>query len=184
MLEVERGSVEHFNSGHQKMFGFIKPDKRRPNGRDVFFHISGAKQFSETFLGNLELEPGTEMEKRHIPRRGEKIVYLSIDDVKGPKAYLWAFASDWDKGLAEIAKRPSPKDPLTRILKEGTAETNYKPTLIWEGYGFRKYLDEVTPDLSDPNIYIEEFRATAKWQRDWHPKNWHEKYKPQPANVG
>jgi cold shock CspA family protein len=130
------GEIVYWNNVGQ--FGFIEPDFRRPDDKDVHFHRRNCRAIREDYLGSPELASGTHVERD--PHKGERVVYYETDHRKGPTAYQWNYFDAWKKAQTIIANRPWPECPLCRIVRQERTAPHGK-MVIWEGY--HPFLEEI-----------------------------------------
>jgi hypothetical protein len=181
MLQVYRGRVKFFK--RKEGYGFIIPtEKGRP---DVFLHPRYYSGVSNDFHGELELAFGGEVMSLwkpdyREPQTREEVVYCEYQDPnKGLLAVNWTFAKTWDRAQFMVNLFEKHGDGFIRVMRSGTRENRYRPTLIWKGtyHEFAALLDRKALDYHE-SVYTEELGIDSKWDRTWRdPRNWHEKYK-------
>lgn len=76
---MQFGKVKFFDSREEKRFGFVVGD----DGSETFFHLND-------YLAPDNSDRGA----RHIPVKGDKLVYRLAHGKKGAKANPWAFADE------------------------------------------------------------------------------------------
>lgn len=167
----EFGVVKFFDSRPGKMFGFIKPDKPRKEGEEVFFHRNGGCAIIEDFAGELDLDLDTWIERE--PHKGSRVVYRATTHGRGPVAFEWNYEDEWKKAQAIIARRPWPGCLSCRIIRE--ADSGEK-TVLWKGerpsllqaisQGESTFLKDKTKWYH--TIWCEDLRVQG-WQRMWNP---------------
>lgn len=181
MLQVYRGRVKFFKRNNG--YGFIVPTQK--GGPDVFLHAKHYSGMSSDF-GELEFNDGALImwtPEYHEPQPKEEVVYHEYQEPhKGLMAVYWAFAKDWDHAqfMVRLFKRHG--DGFIRVMRSGTRENRYRPTLIWKGTykQFIAMLDsqEFNPVDFDQSVYTEELTISSKWERSFRdPRNWHPNFK-------
>ncbi len=176
MLDPKFGTIKFFNSSQGKMFGFIKPDEPRSDGRDVFFHRNNACWIYEDRPGGLDMQ--LESWVKREPRKGDRVVYFDVDHSKGPTAFQWNYEDQWKKAKGLIDSRPRAEWPLCRVVRQDP-ET-FAVDILWEGYyphlielltkGTKNFLQDLIQDKDDwyHNTWCEEFLVQG-WGRMWNP---------------
>jgi hypothetical protein len=178
MLQVYRGRVKFFK--RDKGYGFIVPtQKGKP---DVFLHAKYYSGMSNHF-GELEFNDGALIQwtpDYHEPKPHEEVVYCEYQEPrKGLMAVYWTFAKTWDRAqfMVNLFKRHG--EGFIRVMRSGTRENRYRPTLIWKGTSkeFDELLNHKKLEYSE-SVYTEELGIDSRWTRSWHdPRNWHPNYK-------
>ena len=178
MLQVYRGRVKFFKRDNG--YGFITPTQK--GGPDVFLHAKHYSGMSNDF-GELDFDDGALImwaPEYHEPKPQEEIVYCEyLEPRKGLMANYWAFAKDWDHAqfMTDLFKRWG--GGFIRVMRSGTQEKCYRPTLIWKGTRkeFAALLDRKALEY-DESVYTEELNISSEWKRSYHdPRNWHKSYK-------
>ncbi|MCC2630254.1 MAG: Cold-shock DNA-binding domain [Candidatus Paceibacter sp.] len=122
-----------------KGFGFIQPDERRPDGRNIFFHTNNSRVLSEDFPGDIDFLFDTLVVDRN-PHEGERVVYNVSEDKKGPRAFQWNYADEYARAKALVAARPWEYWPLKRFVSHRQF-VDGQPKVLWEGFDTNKMFE-------------------------------------------
>lgn len=127
--EIQFGCICHYNT--RGGYGYIKPSRARPDGRNIFFRKEWATVPTE-FLeqpGKLVLSGSPCSD---APQKGKMVVYYEEQLDLGPAATRWSPRKLWQYANHQIASRSSPTDCLIRAVTMDPLTSKYE--ILWEGY--------------------------------------------------
>lgn len=112
-MEPGFGIVKWFNQAQN--YGFIK----RPDGEDLFFHISNYSQVVVDSDGQKRF--GEKIDAPQKPSEENSLAFEVVEGPKGLAANPWAFAEDWEKaesdsGAAREQAPPMPEPTIPKIV--------------------------------------------------------------------
>lgn len=94
---MNNGTVKFFNNAQGKQFGFIQPDDPGP---EVFFSYDFHVYFDA---------------ERLVPRKGDRVSFLSVDESRGPRVFIWMWEFDW-KSMSTPEEELSLKETIALLL--------------------------------------------------------------------
>lgn len=143
---IYRGVVKVFKPGQNQRYGFMDVAVGGCKKCSVFFHAVDHRGASE----RGEYEPVlVETSGFREPRPGDELVFYWTYGRKGPKAYHWAFADDWDAAAERIRVRNSTYRYSEVVVINGRPD---EPGVVWEGRDLAE-LEDFIPARPDRPVH-------------------------------
>jgi hypothetical protein len=166
------GRIKFFDNRHANLYGYITPDKQRPDGKDYYFLLSSARKLIEEVVGEVAMKIDASEDIR--PKKNDRVVFESANYEVGPTAITWNSEAEWIRAKSIIARRPWKECFLSRVVEQDVS-TN-KKTTIWEGPKvllfelLQKGNADFLQDLNEwyRKFYCEEFRVEG-WRKIANP---------------
>lgn len=150
-----------------KGYGFLIPDERRPDGRDVHFGERGFSAVFERWPGEIDFSHDGDFlegkDDHRVPKAGERVAYNEYEDKRGPTAIFWNWVDEIDRCQKEIAGRPDPCKPLYRFMVQ-LDPRKLEVKIHWEGYDLDGFLKSGGLNLELPRSWFER-KFVHGWER-------------------
>ncbi len=169
---VKYGTIVNASYTPEKTSCLIRPDIARHDHKEVYFLNQDSRSPYERTVGDVVLREeyfGTSAEdylylKNHKTSVGDRVAYYEVETPRGPRAYRWTLAEEWDRGMKVLETRSNPEQPLTRVYR--FAEDHISKIVVWEGF-FDRLAEAVR--LDEPFLRLEGLHFEWRLVHGWKP---------------